>query len=116
MVRLATRAGRNTENLLLRAHAPLESIHSSFQAVHSFVQAVHPLLKMPYVPTDSDFDPAYFRADGVGLRTDQVFYVSDSGVAIDDAQTDSYHREKQRRVWGDEQIHPSNRFYYSLAV
>jgi hypothetical protein len=80
--------------------------HDALEPIHSFFQTIHPLLKVPYVPTDSGLDPAYFRADSVSLRTDQVVYVSDSGVAIDDAQTDNYHREKERRVLGDEQIHP----------
>jgi len=98
MAHLATRAVWDIQNLPLRAHDPFESIHP-------FFQTVHPLFNMGDVPTDSDFDPAYFRADGVSLRTDQVLYVNDSGVAIDDAQTDSYDREKQRRGLGEEQIH-----------
>ena len=66
----------------LRAHDPFESIHSSFQTVHSFFETANPLLKMPYVPTDCDFNPTYFRADGVSLRTDQIFDVRDSGVFL----------------------------------
>ena len=67
------------------------SIRPSKRSIR-FFETANPLLKMPYVPTDCDFNPTYFRADGVSLRTDQIFDVRDSGVAIGDAQTDNYHR------------------------
>ena len=66
MAHLATRAVWDIQNVPLRAHDPFESIHP-------FFQTVHPLFNMRDVPTDSDFDPAYFRADGVSSERIRSF-------------------------------------------